>query len=388
MFKQFMQSLKGITKVPRPKGLILFSVAKNKITKFLHPSQSIDLSNKDIRQILIVKIYGVGNMVLFTPALQAIREKFPQAEITLMADDLSAVEVVKGSGLYDHLILINEDQLDVANFVKDQRKKDYDLVLVSYPMVSEKISLIAGLLRARYKVAHRIQCCLPSLYSIVLDGDLFSQHEVAYNFDLLRCLGLTVDESQYQLKISIPNSEQEFANNFLNSQGVKETDVLIGMHPGSLDERKRWDTNKFTDLGNQLCQRPNTKIILFGGPKETQLAAQIASQMKCPTINATGKTTLKQAAALIKACSLFVSNDSGLMHIASAVKTPVVAIFGPTNHIKNAPFGNNYLIVRKNLECSPCYRFSINCNKDFQCLKSIEIEDVLVGINKLMLRKK
>ncbi|PIV63342.1 MAG: hypothetical protein COS11_07960, partial [bacterium (Candidatus Ratteibacteria) CG01_land_8_20_14_3_00_40_19] len=134
----------------------------------------------------------------------------------------------------------------------------------------------------------------------------------------------------------------------------------------------------------RLIKTYNAQVIIFGGKQEISLAERVASLMKKNPIIAAGKTTLGETAALIERCNLFITNDSGLMHIACAVKTPVVAIFGPTDYRKTGPYSINSAIIRKNLPCSPCYqRGKVKC-KELDCFKLITVEEVLEAAERVL----
>ena len=168
---------------------------------------------------------------------------------------------------------------------------------------------------------------------------------------------------------------------------------MIGFHAGCARfknaVKKRWAKEKFIRLGKVLAQKHNAKILIFGGPDEAQTNREI-----CDSLGEDGwlvrDTTIKQTAALMERCSLFVTNDSGLMHMAAGLSLPTVAIFGPTNPVWTRPWGTQHEIIREDLPCSPCFFYSVkplSCRYgDFHCIHSIEVEDVLEGIERIMRR--
>ena len=161
------------------------------------------------------------------------------------------------------------------------------------------------------------------------------------------------------------------------------------MHPGSGIHQagfKRWPKEKFALLADRLIQEYSASIILLGGQEEKELAEEIKFLMKNNPFVFTGKTTLAQTASLIKKCSLFVSNDSGLLHVATAVNTPTVGIFGPTDPARTGPYSNSS-VVRKDLSCSPCYTGKpVRCNS-LDCIHQISIDDVFTKITDWLEKK-
>ena len=176
----------------------------------------------------------------------------------------------------------------------------------------------------------------------------------------------------------------------MNQWNISKKTLIVGFHPGSFPDMKykRWAPEKYAELGNFLCEKFNASIMIFGSSEEQDISEKILKLMRYPPIITTGKTTLRQAAAIIEKCDLFVSNDTGLMHIAAALNVPTIGIFGPTDPRKNSPRGKNTTFIWKNFPCSPCYNTekAIKC-KEAKCLNSISVEEVLVRIKKILKRK-
>ena len=138
------------------------------------------------------------------------------------------------------------------------------------------------------------------------------------------------------------------------------------------------------DYLNQRDEADYVKIIIFGGKDEIELVDVILENMKESPINVVGKTSLRQTAALIEKCKIFISNDTGPMHIAAAMGVPVVAIFGPTNFYRTSPFGKQHIIVKSDLPCVPCYRGGNAKCDEIRCLKLISVDDVLNAVESLI----
>ena len=224
----------------------------------------------------------------------------------------------------------------------------------------------------------------PSLYQ----GRFFSgRHETKENFWPLQKLGrIKINEEDLLPELNLTNGELKLGERLFNSLNIKDK-IVIGMHIGSGEEQKfkRWPLEYFKKLISIILGKTNVFVLLFGGKEEVELNEQFVKEFGDRIINVAGKFTLRQTASIIRFCDLFVSNDSGLMHVAIAVKNPkVIGIFGPTNYKRTMPYGKNGHLIRSNLPCSPCLRYPFNstsskiiCNKNFECLRGIKTNDII-----------
>jgi lipopolysaccharide heptosyltransferase II len=157
------------------------------------------------------------------------------------------------------------------------------------------------------------------------------------------------------------------------------------VHPGSGVHQagfKRWPKERFSELADSLISDLGASVIFFGGAEETKLVEDISGMMRTQPLIMTGQTTLSETAALIEKCSLFISNDSGLLHVASAVSAPVIGIFGPTDPRRTGPYPDSSAVIRKDMTCSPCYAGKpVRCDH-IECLDSITVKDVIEEVKK------
>jgi len=343
---------------------------------------------QNIKNILVIKLYGIGNMVLFTPTLQEIRRIFPRSKITLITQE-HCVEVVKGCHYYDEVIFyppvttFDSTHQDFFKGVRRLRKKKFDLILSSFIMGDKRLPPLLSLLGAKYIVGYSIdggEGCYTHILEYKSD-----KHEVELNLDLLRVLGINTNLPELYLQITL--KERENTSKYLRENNL-ENKFLVGFHPGSDEplKAKRWPKEKFAELGDLIQKTYGATILIFGDESENSYAIELGALMEKPPFCLTGKTSVREAAALIERCHLFVSNDSGLMHIASAVKTPVIGLFGPTILDKNYPWGDRKInrTIFKGIKCSPCYSFKgIDCS-DIKCLKKISVSEVMGEIDDLI----
>lgn len=369
-----LDNLQLFTQMQLMKKIIIFLIFL--ASKLLLPNPK-DILPDNIKRILIIMTAGIGNMLLFIPTLRAIRNGFPEAKIDLLVEPRGTKDLVKGCPYIDNVLIFDTSKpMPVRiNFIRELQKEKYNLTIVSYTSQNLHSLFITLVIRSPYRIGYDTEG-MDFIYNIKVQVE--KKHEVEVNLDLIRKLGIKVDNKE--LQIWLTPEDRKFGEEFFENYDIKKSDLVIGMHAGAYRDFwfKRWDKKKFAKLGDILHKEFKAKIILFGGRDEIELCEQIKNLMVNQPIIATGKTTIKQTASLIERCNLFISNDSGLMHLAVAVKIPVVAIFGPTNPEKNAPYGKRNVIVRKNLPCSPCYQMyrKFKCD-NLKCLKLIEVEQVM-----------
>lgn len=334
-------------------------------------------------KLLIIFLSGIGNFILFTPTLRAIRNKYPHAKITLLAKQKVVLDIVQNEGLIDHFIHYPQttSPLVQASLTYSLRRIKFDTVITTFDAQGWKLSMLALMTGGKCSIGYRTGRWYDRCYDKLLTYDT-GMHEVDRHLKIADYMGADVTDKTPV--ICINEEDREFAKAII----PHDSSLLIGMHPGSSENlwRKRWMPERFAELADCLSNKYGAKIIIFGGAGEVQLAQKISTQMKiAKPENLTGKTTLMQTAAIIERCTLFITNDSGLMHVAAAVKTPVVAIFGPTDPAKNYPIGEGHIVIRKDLPCSPCLTYDKDECDSPECLKAVKVEDVLCAVESILI---
>lgn len=340
---------------------------------------------RHINKILAISTTGLGNLILYTPVLKILHQEFSSAYITLLVANPVCAALLEKSSFINEIIVIDKKRhqgLKFFQLLRQIRQKKFDLVITSFLDKSFKVALFSFLSGAKYRLGYlnRIYGLLYNYRTKIRD----IKHEIEYNLDLLRSIGIEIRSREEKSPfIHLTPDGEKSADFFLGKNNIYEQDLLIGIHPGGgvdIGPTKRWPKEKFAVLGDMIIEKYKAKIILVGGKEERNICTEIARLMKYKPIIATGEVDIETTACLIKRCKVFVSNDSGLMHLAAAVKTKVVAIFGPTLFWKNYPWGEGNIVIRKDLPCSPCYSYKkIVCNNP-QCLKRIKVEEVLEKI--------
>jgi len=350
-------------------------------------------------KILIIALAGIGDSLMFTPALKILRKNLPNAEIHILTMLQGAREIYFHNNDADrkiHFNFLKEGNINSLIFVNKMRKEKYDISINVYPMNRWEYNIVSSLIGAKTRIGHIYNhqnirnLNFLNTKKIKEDDNL---HNVLENIRLLKFLEIEADEVP-ELSISIPDDELKFARIWIKESGLTDNDFIIGFHPGSSTLKnhinKRWLPESFASLGNILIDKYNAKILLFGGPEEKKLRENINKIMKNSAFIVETESLLKTT-AIMKYCKLFITNDTALMHIASALKLNIVSIFGPTSEVYAYPWKTNCRIAKSNIHCRPCFYYSprhLSCtlkNSLFACVRKLSVNDVLEKAEELIM---
>lgn len=339
------------------------------------------MPQQGINKILIRGTNWIGDAILTLPAVAAIRATYPDAYIAILVKPLVA-DVYELFSAVDEVI-IYESKLDnpigVFKLAHKLRKKNFDAaILLQNAIEAAIIAFAAGIpLRAGYDsdgrgllLTHRVQ----------RTKEIRKVHQTDYYLEMVKALGCASVGREMHLETKINRLD---AQDILQKFIPKTNKAIIGIAPGATyGPAKRWFPDRFAEVANKLDESFSLQGILLGGKADGEIAEEVQKLARPNLINLAGKTTLREAIYLISQCRLFLSNDSGLMHIAGALNIPAVAIFGSTNPVTTAPVGNKSIIVRREISCSPCLKET--CPTDFRCMKQISVEDVFAAAQNLL----
>jgi heptosyltransferase-2 len=350
-----------------------------------------------VRRLLVRGPNWIGDAVMSEPALAELRRLFPKAEISLLVKPHIAA-LFSGHPAVDRLV-VYEDLARHAGIIgkwvlaSSLRRAGFDLaVLFQNAFEAALLAFLAGIPR-RYGYGTDGRSLLltdpiPRPNSQCLLRHKI--HQVDYYFELLRQLG-----SGRRLgapKLYVSSGEEEQAQQVLHMQGVETSDLVIGVNPGSTyGGAKRWLPERFAETADRLLDRvrnlsSRVHIVIVGGKGEERLGHEIAERMRVKPIVLSGQTTIRELMGIIKRCALFLTNDTGPMHIAAAFEVPTVGMFGPTDDQETGPVGELKTLVRHQVECSPC--FLRECPIDHRCMTRITVEEVVeAAISQLQVGK-
>ena len=328
----------------------------------------------------------IGDVLLSTPVIKAVRDAYPESHIAFMVRPY-AREIVEGNPYLNEVIIYDKSGSEkglIGNlkFILALKKKDFDLALILHPTARTHIvTFLAGIPeRAGYdrKWGILLTKKIPHTKHLGL------RHEIDYTLDLLRYVDVKVAEKKLFMPIA-PESEKRVGGIF-NRYGIKESDAVITINPSASCVSKRWSAERFAKVCDRLAGDRGARIIVISGADDKNFGDRVAGSMRQRSVNLSGQTSIADVASILKRSRLFISNDSGPVHIACAVGTPVIAIFGRSDRglspLRWGPTGARDIVLHKDAGCDIC--LAHNCNVGFKCLQAISVEDVLAAADKIL----
>jgi heptosyltransferase II len=353
------------------------------------------------KKIVIFGFVGLGDMIEFSPCFKILREGFSKSQIVMVTNGDAVRSLFEKSSYIDEIIyfdFLKANLFEKLRFVGSLRRRHFDTSILPFPSYRLEFNIFSRSVGATNRYSFKFDKGkfreLSFLNNNRIDGDP-NLHNVENNLKLMQALGLkTTGKEKYDIPVQCSTS---FADSFLSERNISPSDLKVGMHPGSdkRGEDRRLDIRKFAEISDYLIDKYKAQVFIFLGPHEEDLKNDFISASVKQQHTIVKNMGLDKVARLISICDLFISNDSGVMHIASAMGVPTVAIFGPTNPVYVHPWKVPHEIVRLGLECSPCFYFTekhslneplIECKIDekFACVRRIESRDVLVKVEKLI----
>jgi lipopolysaccharide heptosyltransferase II len=338
-----------------------------------------------IQRLLIRSTNWIGDAVMTTPAVRAIRKGFPNAHISILAKPWVA-PVFENSEHIDRLIIYDGERRHKGLFGKirlarDLKKYYFDAaILLQNAFEAALIAFLAGIpLRIGYsRDARRLLLT----HAIPCTHEIKTKHQTEYYLNILREIGIIQDNRDLYLKLN--RGDRFRAEKVLLKQHVSLDDKIIGINPGATyGPAKQWPVDRYAQLADRILAFSGARVIIFGGPGDKTLGQKISRKMRHRPVDLSGKTSLGEAMALIERCELFITNDSGLMHVAAALDVPLVAVFGSTNPVATGPIGPNSKVVQAAVPCSPC--LSSECPEGhLKCMDQIDVDRVFDVVKEML----
>jgi len=333
-------------------------------------------------KILIIKFSSLGDVILATAAIRATREKFLNHKISLLVRQ-EYKDALLTCPYLDELLVCDFKNKDrgikgILKWGAILRKKNFDIVVDLQN--NRKSHLLAALSLApdRYGYDNK-------KFGLLLNHRIRNEKlpigPVTRQFEILKMLGIDLDKPHLELWPT--PADQHYIEEFLNSEWPSEKQKFIGINISASKRwlTKNWPLEHIAKLCEELSAR-DIRVVITGTEKDLLWADRLMNKAKnSKIINACARTTVNQLACLIKKCSVYISSDSAALHIASAVDTPLIALFGPTDFRRHLPSVSDYVVIKKDLPCSPCYKSKC---RTYKCMKLIKPEEVLEAIDKLL----
>jgi lipopolysaccharide heptosyltransferase II len=333
-----------------------------------------------VEKILIRGPNWVGDAVLAIPTMKAIRDHFPQAEITLLVRPWVA-------GLFTSADFIDEvwsegkptGLADWTRMTRHIRGRSFDLGLLLPNSFESALMMFLGGVSQRIGYATDARSWM--LTDSVTPPGKGSQHQVQYYLDLVKFLSARRDTPS--IEIEATTDERASARKLLADEGISNGSGFLVVNPGAAyGSAKRWHKDRFAEVADCLAREFGLQIALIGSDSERSVAAEVRDRMKMKAAVLNGKTSLETLIGVLAESSLMITNDSGPMHIAAALGIPTVAIFGSTDDAVTGPCGPRTRIVKHSVECSPC--LLRECPIDHRCMDGVTVEHVCNAARELM----
>jgi len=345
-------------------------------------------------KILIVKLSAIGDVIHTLPSLNAIKKHYPDAHITWLVEEDASGLIVEHEAL-DRVIISKRKRWlksmlrllclknikKIYSFIIELRDTEYDLIIDFQGLL--KSSILVALAKGKRKIGFDKGMEHMEYSYIFLNERIppvnMENHALLRNLMLINALGIESKEIEYKIPISDHN--RKVIDDILERYGIKGSELLLAINPVAKWKTKLWDNSKFALLADKLIEKYNASAIFTGSQSDKSTINNILSYMSHSAVNLAGETTLKTLAALYEKIKFLISTDTGPMHMAAAVGTPVIALFGPTAPWRTRPFGAEHKIMRSKLYCSPC--FKRKCNR-IDCMHQISVEQIMDAIKSII----
>ncbi|MFP4085571.1 MAG: lipopolysaccharide heptosyltransferase II [Desulfobacteraceae bacterium] len=342
------------------------------------------IGREKVHFILIRATNWIGDAVMTLPALEAVRENFPESNITVLAKPWVA-PIFEGHPAINRVMVYKKEKgplrgtasaLRMAGRIRSHR---FDLAILFQNAFEAALLVFLG--GIQFRLGYERDGRGPLLtHGIPPIGTVLGVHQVEYYLGLLRSMGWEAESKDPVLYIS--DTCKKKVPNLLRGKGISTDAFLLGLAPGAVfGKAKRWAPERFAAIGDRAAERWGAKVLIFGSQKEKNICREVMNRMTHMPVKLCGETSLSDAMALIGECGFFLSNDSGLMHVAAALGVPTVGIFGSTDPVATGPCGTQSAVVRHELPCAPCLK--PECDRNYECMQAITVTKVWEEMERL-----
>lgn len=336
----------------------------------------LPIDKEKVKKILIIKLRGIGDVILSTVVLDNLRNDFPNAQIDFLTEKPSK-NALENLPLINNILLF--DRKSTAKRISqifDIRQRKYDLILDFFSNPST--ALITFFSGAKYRAGYPYEG-RKYAYNLLGPKERDKFHAAQLHIEFLKQIGLSSYSSNLYFGLSA--TDKSFVNNYL-AENISGNNLLVGISPSGGWNSKKCDPEKFAEIADNIVEKYNAEIIILWGPGDKDDTDKIHKLMEHKSIVAPD-TDIKKMAAFLNACDFVVANDSGPMHICTAVNTPVLSLHGPTSPHLQGPFGAKHEWIRLDeLECIECNL--LECPKNHECFLDLPVEKIMAKIDSLV----
>ncbi|MBN1547666.1 MAG: glycosyltransferase family 9 protein [Syntrophaceae bacterium] len=349
----------------------------------------MDIEGFENVNVLIVKLSAVGDVIHTLPSLTALRNLYPSAHITWLIEE-AAADIVRDHPDLDGVIIsrrkawlkeikaghLREPLREIGAFLRALRDRNYDLVIDFHGLF--KSAVLVFLVRGKRKLGYDSYQELSGLFYNEKIPEDMHKHAVDRYLDFPRYLGAASVTPEFKIAVGSDNREKVDALLAVN----QIRGPFIAINPMAYWDTKLWREEHFAALCDRIGEAYGISVVLTGQPAPS--LEKIRAMSRYGVINLEGQTTLKDLAELYRRAVLLITTDSGPMHLAAAMDTPVVALFGPTDAQRTGPYGARHMIIREPLSCAPCFRKQC---REMTCMENITVEKVFAAVQDMLGRR-
>ncbi|MDH4268033.1 MAG: putative lipopolysaccharide heptosyltransferase III [Deltaproteobacteria bacterium] len=349
--------------------------------------KDLDFKDKKIKKILLIRLRNIGDVLLTVPTIRAFREAYPWTFIAALVN-AGTEEMLTGNPLLNEVLVFDPAWKSLPlgqrlkkemNFLREVRQRRFDLAINLTE--GDRGAFLCWASRASEKIGLTKRdgtfWWKKLIYNHGLPIPNGSAHVVDQILEVPHHLGLNIADKRVEIYFS--PADKEIIDQLLMKEGVGARDPLVHIHPTSRWLFKCWRDEGMAKVIDELQATGKVRVVLTGGPEKKELdkIERILEHCQTHPLNLAGRTSLKQLAALSRRCLFFIGVDTAPMHIAAAVGTPVIALFGPSGEVSWRPWGPGHVVIKKDLDCRPCGRDGCQGSKRSRCLEEISEEEVL-----------
>ncbi|MEO8045653.1 MAG: putative lipopolysaccharide heptosyltransferase III [Nitrospirota bacterium] len=325
-----------------------------------------------MKNVLIIKLRYIGDVLLATPTVRAIKAAQPDVRVTMMVNRGTEDVLSENPDLEEVIVLDKGSLAAQSRLIAGLRSRRFDTVIdLTDGDRSAFLTWISGAsVRIGFNDEHRWR---GKYYTQVVQSMPGVQHRIDRDLEALKPMSIQAGSKDPQLWLT--PEEEKSADELLDQLGVQRSQSMMILQPGARYWFKAWPPDRYAELADRLTSHYDCQVLIGGSNQDVDLAQQIRQTTKSEPVIIAGRTTIKQFSAIVKNSTLFVGSDSGAMHIAAAVGTSVVALFGPSNPAEWGPRGKTNQVIYKGLDCRVC--FHPTCQRGEQnCMKLISVDEV------------
>jgi heptosyltransferase-2 len=329
-----------------------------------------------IRSILFLRHDRIGDMVLSTAALKALKRAYPGAQITILASQRNH-EIIKHDPHVDEILVYRGLYRSIKEMYRSGRI--FDLTIDPFNTYELKQAFLAYMSRARYRIGFE-EAGREIFFNLKAPRLSPIKHLVDHLLELIGYLG--ADVSGCEPELFLTEAEIRWASEVLSAKGIDKDAITISIHPGAYYKSNMWPSDRFGMLAKRIAHELQAQIIVFGGQGEDAILATI-KQLCGSAVKIISNISIRQFMAMLSRCNLFIGNNSGPLHIAAALGLTTVSTIGPPVVPLWLPYGKNHIVLRKNLDCQPCNRAVC---KEHRCMNLISVDEVFEAVQSQITR--